>query len=132
MIVVDTSAWVELLRKTESRTHRTLRGLIQEKPSELAITETVVMELLAGASGSQARGLRSRLLAFEILTLEGLAGFEQAAAIYRRCRAAGTQLRGLSDCLIAVPAIRTGAAVLHRDDDFETIAAHTELETLKG
>jgi predicted nucleic acid-binding protein len=45
MIVVDTSAWVELLRKTESRTHRTLRGLIQEKPSELAITETVARSL---------------------------------------------------------------------------------------
>jgi predicted nucleic acid-binding protein len=44
VIVVDTSAWVEFLRKTGSAVHLLLRRLIEET-AELAITEIVVMEL---------------------------------------------------------------------------------------
>jgi len=87
------------------------------------------MELLAGArAGAAVRELRSRLLTFPLLPLEGLADFEEAALIYRACREAGETLRGLSDCLIAVPVLRAGASLLHNDADFETIARHTALK----
>jgi len=86
------------------------------------------MELLAGSRpGEPLRQLRSRLLAFPILVLEGLADYEEAALIYRSCRSAGDTLRGLTDCLIAVPTIRAGAAILQADRDFEAIARHTAL-----
>jgi len=86
------------------------------------------MELLAGArSGIGVRDLRSRLLGFQILPLDGLADFEEAAAIYRACRDTGETLRSLSDCLIAVPVIRAGASLLHNDADFAAIARHSSL-----
>jgi predicted nucleic acid-binding protein len=99
-----------------------------EHDEDVGITEVILMELLAGMrSGAPVRDLRSRLLSFRILTLEGLGDFEEAALIYRSCRDAGETLRSMSDCLIAVPVIRSGAALLHNDADFAVIARHSSL-----
>lgn len=129
MILVDTSAWVEFLRATGHPAHRTLRHhLVQRSP--LAITEVVVMELLAGArSRGEHTRLRTRLLALPQLMLRGLPDFEQAAGLYRICRHKGETVRKLIDCLIATVAIRAGATVLHNDRDFEVLARHTRLRT---
>ncbi|MGH2473009.1 MAG: type II toxin-antitoxin system VapC family toxin [Candidatus Limnocylindria bacterium] len=127
MIVADTSAWVEFLRGTDHKVAARLRELI-ERDEDLAVTEVILMELLAGArSGTGVRELRSRLLGFKVLPLEGLADFEEAGVIYRACRDAGETLRSLSDCLIAVPVIRAGAVLLHNDADFAVIARHSSL-----
>ena len=86
------------------------------------------MEVLAGVTSAEALArIRSQLVALPILRLEGLRDFEEAAHIYRTCRAAGHSLRGQTDCLIAVLAIRHEASLLHNDRDFETIAQHTPL-----
>jgi predicted nucleic acid-binding protein len=127
LIVADTSTWVEFLKATGHRVAVTLRRLI-DHGEDVAITEVILMELLAGSgTGSPARELRSRLLSFPVLPLEGLADFEEAAVIYRTCRDRGDTLRSLSDCLIAVPVIRSGAELLHNDTDFVRIARHTAL-----
>jgi predicted nucleic acid-binding protein len=118
---------VEFLRGTDHKVGVRLRGLI-ESDEDIAVTEVILMELLAGArSGTAVRDLRSRLLGFRILALEGLADFEEAGVIYRACRDAGETLRSLSDCLIAVPVIRAGASLLHNDADFAAIARHSSL-----
>lgn len=127
MIVVDTSAWVEFLRATGSGADRTLTRRIEEE-SDLAVTEVVVMELLAGArSARHLHELRATLLSFPLLPLRGLAGFEAAAELYRRCRAAGETVRSLMDCLVAAAALAAGASVLHSDSNFETLSRHTPL-----
>lgn len=127
MIVVDTSAWVDLFRDRRTRAALTLERLLEEH-ADIAITETILMELLAGAgSGEGLVQVRHRLLGRPILQLEGLADFEEAARIYRTCRAAGETVRSQLDCLIAVPTIRHGATLLHNDRDFETISRHTAL-----
>lgn len=86
------------------------------------------MEILAGARdpAKTQRFLRG----FTMLRLHGLADFEQAARLYRMCREAGETIRKLSDCLVAVPAMRAGAHVLHADRDFDAIARHSPLEVL--
>jgi predicted nucleic acid-binding protein len=105
-----------------------LRELL-ERDEDIALTEVIFMELLAGArSGTAVRELRSRLLSFQILPLEGLADLEEAGVIYRACRDAGETLRSLTDCLIAVPVIRAGASLLHNDADFAAISRHTPLQ----
>lgn len=130
MIVVDTSAWIELLRGTGSPVHLQLREALRGD-EELCVTEVVVAEILAGArSVQQTEELRSMLLGFTLLPLRGLDGFEQAAALYRACRWAGETLRSIADCLVAVPAIEAGAPVLHADRDFATLARHTPLEVV--
>ena len=127
MIVVDSSAWVELLCGADADLDRRLRDLIAAE-ADLAVTEIVVMELLGGARSGRA-ALRSALLAYPVLPLHGLQDYEEAAVIYHRCRGAGETLRrGFTDCLIAVPAIREKAAILHRDVDFEVISRHTDLK----
>lgn len=130
MIVVDTSAWVELLRDTGSKAHRMLVRLVRDR-ERLAVTEVVVAEVLVGARSSRHRDeLRGMLLGFPVLTLNGLRGYEAAAELYRACRAAGEAPRTLVDCLIAVPAIEARAPILHADDDFERLARHTPLEVV--
>lgn len=127
MIVVDSSVWIEFLRGTESRADRTLSRLIAAD-EDVAVTEVVVMEILAGArSDRQHAELRSTLHAFPILVVDGLAGYEAAADLYRACRDAGEPVRALTDCLVAVPAIDAGATVLALDADFEKLARHTPL-----
>jgi predicted nucleic acid-binding protein len=130
VILVDTSAWVEFLRATETRTHARLRSLIVDD-EPLATTEVVVMEVLAGARDeSHRRALHQLLLRCELLPLNGLADYEAAADLYRTCRRSGEIIRALTDCLIAIPAIHAGAAVLHADRDFDTIARHSALKTV--
>jgi predicted nucleic acid-binding protein len=128
-ILADTSAWVEYLRATGSPAHLELRRLIADEAA-LLTTEVVVMELLAGAAGDDELARLRRLLdRFELLPVQGLADYEAAAELYRCCRRAGETVRKLTDCLTAVVAIRAGAPLLHRDQDFEVIARHAPLRT---
>ena len=119
---------MEFLRKTESAVHHRLRELIRTE-ADLAVTEVIVMELLGGARNR--RDLRTHLLAYPVLPLQGLQDYETAALIYDRCRQAGETLRhGYMDCLIAVPVLRSGSSLLQDDKDFEVIARHTDLDLL--
>ncbi len=127
MILVDTSAWIELLRSTGHPAHLALRRCLEER-HPIATAEPIIMELLAGTrSRREYNRLRSRLLAFPLLRLRGLPDFERAAALYLTCRSKGGTVRKLMDCLIAALAIRERATVLHNDKDFETLARHTGL-----
>lgn len=127
MILPDSSAWIEYLRATGSPVHRAMHRLVR-RPSELAVTEPVVMEVLAGIGEPGRREtIRAALLRLPLLPVGGLAGFEEAAAIFRRCRAQGETVRSLLDCLVAAAALRDRAAILHHDRDFDAIARHTRL-----
>jgi predicted nucleic acid-binding protein len=127
VILADTSAWVEYLRATGSPAHLRLRQLIADE-DELVTTEVVMMELLAGETTPDGVTRLRRLLGrFEVLPIEGLADYEAAADLYRRCRAGGETVRKLTDCLIAAVVLRHGAALLHRDHDFEVIARYAPL-----
>lgn len=128
MIVADTSAWIEFFRGSTHPARAKLAQLLDRR-ADLAITEVVLMEVLAGRrSGEHTEQARERLLALPILRLNGAADFEQAAAIYRACRDAGHTIRSQLDLLIAVPVIRNGASLLHSDRDFDVIARHSGLK----
>lgn len=128
MILVDSSAWIEFLRATGSPPHLRLRSALQQG-AELASTDVIVMEILAGARDDDDRDrLRRLLYGVEFLAVEGPADYEQAAELYRACRASGETPRKLTDCLIATVAIRNGAALLCEDVDFTTIARHSSLQ----
>lgn len=127
MILPDSSVWIDLFRGTGSVWHHALRTLI-DRDADLVTSEVVLMELLAGAPSRHAlRQMRSALLAYPVLRLRGVDDYEEAADIFRTCRADGATIRSLSDCLIAVPAIRAGASILHNDRDFDVIARHSAL-----
>jgi len=126
--LVDTSAWVEYLRSTGSTSHHQVRRLLDSE-APIHTTEVVVMEVLAGGRDeTHTTGLRRLLSRCDFVATEGLNDFEQAAALYRRCRRNGETIRALTDCLIAAVAIRAGIAVLQADRDFDALARHTELQ----
>jgi predicted nucleic acid-binding protein len=126
VILADTSAWVEFLRGTGSEAHRRLRELLEQ--DGLATTDVVLMEVLAGARDiGHIQRLRALLARCAFIATQGPRDYEDAASIYRACRASGDSPRGLPDCLIASVAIRRSVAVLHADSDFDTIARHTPL-----
>lgn len=127
-MIVDTSAWVEYLRATGSPVHEALRDAVASD-APLATPAPVVMELLAGCGTEEAAVRLQRMLArFEILEVEGLADFEDAAYIQRTCRRAGETVRSMVDCLIAAVALREARPVLTTDGDFDLIARHVGLE----
>jgi predicted nucleic acid-binding protein len=127
MILPDTSAWIEFLRGTGSAIDRQMTALVRGY-EEVWISEVVVMELLAGErSPDEVTATRSMLMEYPVIPLRGVTDFEEAARLYRVCRSAGEALRGLADCLIAVPAIRSGASILHMNRDFDAIARHADL-----
>ena len=123
MILVDTSAWVEYDRATGSALDRRLTALISDRGQEIAVSEPILMEILAGARDDRRhRDLRRLLTSFSWIPAQAEADFEGAARIYRRCRAAGITPRGLVDCMIANIAIRSGSTLLAADADFRMIA----------
>lgn len=127
-MIVDTSAWVEYLRATDSPTHLALREAVASDAS-IASPSPVVMELLAGCRTEEAAGRLQRMLArFEILDVEGLADFEDAAYIQRTCRRRGDTAPSMIACLIAAIALREGRPLLTTDRDFDVIARHVGLE----
>jgi predicted nucleic acid-binding protein len=126
MILADTSAWAEFYRRTGSAVHHAMAGLLPR--SEVATTEPVVMELLAGRHADrQLAEIRRRLLSLQMVHVGELDTWELAAAVARACRAHGETIGSQMDCLIAAVAIREGVSVLHADRDFDVIARHTPL-----
>jgi predicted nucleic acid-binding protein len=131
VIVVDTSAWIELDRATRSPVYGRLRAAL-DHGEEIAVTEVVVAEVLSWARDEHGlTGWRELLLGFPLLRLDGLLDFEAAAALRRACRRGGETIRSIADCLVAVPAIAAGAPVLHADRDFDVLARHTPLEVVQ-
>ena len=132
MILVDTSAWVEFDRATGSAVDRRLAELIAGD-GPIAVTEPVVMEVVAGARSDEREGdLRRLLLRFELLTSDAVADFASAATIYRTCRRAGVTPRGMVDCMVAAVALRTGAALLAFDADLRRVAEVMGIELDSG
>lgn len=125
MVLIDTSAWVEFLRDTGSTECARVDELLD---GEIAVCDAILMEVLAGARDELHLQSLRRLLARATVLPTDPARFEEAAALFRRCRQEGETVRRLMDCLIAAVAIRFGVPVLHRDGDFDVLARHTELE----
>ena len=125
MIMVDTSAWIEFLRDTGSPI---CKKLVRSLDKELAVSDPIRMEVLAGARSDahleQLRGLLARYTHVQATPSD----YELAGVLYRRCRANGETIRKLIDCLIAAIAIRNNLPLLHMDADFDVLERHTELK----
>lgn len=133
VILVDSSAWIEFLRETGSPTHLALLEGLRNPEKNLAWTDVVAMEVLAGALGeAHLDRLRRMLYRLRFLPTDGPADYENAAELYRLCRRGGETPRQLADCLIAVVAMRNDVELLCADADFHVIARHAPLRLAVG
>jgi predicted nucleic acid-binding protein len=119
VILADTSAWVEYDRATGSSVDHRMAELIADG-GRLAVTEPVMMEVLAGASDeAKEQNLRRLLRSVGWLPFDALTDFDAATRIYRRCRQSGVTPRAM----IAAVAWRHDAALLCCDIDLNRVAS---------
>lgn len=129
MILIDTSAWVEYFRATGSAAAVEVRRLLSTDPGQVVICEPVAMEILAGALDEDRHAKLERLVnGLPSLAVDQAVDFRSAAAIYRAARRAGQTIRSINDCVIAAVSLRHGTRIIHRDSDFDAIAAVTGLD----
>ena len=132
MIVVDTSVWIDVLNDTPAPQAQACVQLLKSG-EPIALTDVIMTEVLQGLRSDREAALVERQLrAFPILRLEDLDDFVLAASLYRTARRAGVTIRKTLDCLIAAPCVRTGAPLLHADEDFNRLATCTPLQIWKG
>lgn len=124
MILVDTSAWIEFLRNSASPVCKRVEQVLAD---DIAVADPIRMEVLAGARNEQHLAQLKRLLARGSVFHTKPIDYDQAAILYRQCRANGETVRKLIDCLIAAVAIRNDLVILHKDVDFEVLSRHTAL-----
>lgn len=124
MTLVDSSIWINYFRRAGDPLNEPLRALIRR--SEAAMAAPIAMELLMGPTDELAIRRVERILGSTTnLVLDSNLDFAAAAAIFRAVRRSGHTVRSKVDCLIAAVAIRHDVPLLHRDADFERIAAVT-------
>lgn len=127
MLVADTSAWIEYLRRTESPADLALTAAVDA--GKVTLLEPVKAELLVGArSNVELIELRRLLDGLDIELIHPRDDFDAAIDIHLRCRSVGVTPRGLVDCLIAAITQRCGLPLLHADRDLATIAAVVGIE----
>jgi len=125
VVLVDTSVWIEVFRKSAKFT---LESAVDF--DEVVTCLPVVHEVLQGFHDDDAFAVaRDAMLALPIVESPLRRElFLEATELYRRARRTGRTVRSGVDCLIAACALRNSLAVLHRDRDFESLAAVSGLE----
>ena len=125
MILVDTSAWIEVLRgRAGDRYRDAVTG------DEVVTCLPVMQEVLQGIDDERAFHVAVAAFA-DIPILENpltRGVFDEAVGLYRDARRAAMTIRSGVDCLIAVCALRNDAMVLHVDRDFTHLARITGLK----
>lgn len=119
MILVDTSAWIELFRR---RPRFDFASQVDLDQAVLCLP--VLQEVLQGIDDERAfRHARESLLALPVVEAPlSLDLVEEAVALFRAARRSGLTVRSGVDCLIAACALRHDLTVLHCDRDFDALA----------
>lgn len=128
MILIDSSAFIEFLNRTDSPCDRAVAQLIGSD-ADCAIAGIILTELLQGIKNDREfRTVRDSLLTFPLLSLKSDESYIHAAELYRKCRKKGLTVRSTVDLFIAQIALDHHATLLHNDRDFETIASVSALK----
>jgi predicted nucleic acid-binding protein len=117
MKLVDSSAWVEFLRrKGDSKIKLAVARLLQA--DQVAYTCPIRFELLSGVRAGEQNDLEQAFALSHHFPFEQN-DWQEAAALERQLRARGLTMPR-NDLFVATVAIRTGVAVLCRDAHFST------------
>ena len=131
MYLVDSSAWIEYLRRTGSRADARVTELVERESPTAGVTEPVIMELLAGARDSADFCKLRRLTgAMPLCKIDPVCDYTEGAALYKLLRNEGLTIRSVTDCLIAAIAWRRDATVVHADADFDRIASRYPVQVM--
>lgn len=124
MILVDSSVWIDFFNGTSNTAVDRLQELLNDSSSTLATADLVVYEVLRGFRSGRALAAAQALMS-ELAQVElgGLSNALIASEHYRALRARGFSIRSPIDVLLASYCITHGHLLLHRDADFDVMAA---------
>jgi len=130
MIIVDTSVWIDFFQdKTTPQTEMLQHNL--NAGEDICICGVILTEVLQGIREDRDYAkVSSRFEAFLFLPMHRRT-YESAAQLYRMLRHKGVTIRNAVDCMIASVAIEHDISLLHNDRDYDLIAAHCGLKTVK-
>jgi len=125
MFLLDTSAWIEILRRPAR-----LRLDAIAEIDDVATCLPVVQEVLQGFRDEAAfRTAREALMAFPMVESPlRQEVYDTAIDLYRTARRSGLTIRSGVDCVIAACALRNGLTVAHHDRDFAILARVSALQ----
>ena len=128
MILVDSSAWIDLLNNVVTEPVRRLRALLPTTP--LLIGDLILCEVLRGfRTEAQARLVERSLSRFEAVSLIDPELAVKAAANYRFLRRRGITVHKTIDVIIGTYCIERGHSLLHSDRDFAPMEHLLGLQT---
>ena len=126
MLLVDTSAWIEVFRRDALIT-------IDDVAADRDLIATclpIIQEVLQGFDDERAFKVAQTAM-YALPCVEPAvtrAVVDDAIDLYRRARRGGLTVRSGVDCLIAACASRYGMAVVHCDRDFTQLARIAPLQ----
>ena len=118
MIVADTSAWVQFLRRPDSPEGREMRSLIRQ--GQVALTGVVVAEVIQGARDEGHREELMDLLSALPFLQASYATWARAGLLSFRLRQAGQRLP-LTDVAVAAVALEHDCPIFTLDDHFQRV-----------
>jgi predicted nucleic acid-binding protein len=124
VVLVDTSAWIEVFRRPS---RLDIESVVEF--DDIVTCLPIAQEVLQGFTTDDAyRKAREAMMALPIVESPMPASvFGEAVDLYRRARRVGVTVRSGVDCLIAACAIRHDLEVLHYDRDYPALARVSEL-----
>ena len=117
MVIVDSSVWIDLLRKRETPETVAFERLAAEE--EIGLGDLVLYEVLQGVTpANMVEKVKSYLLNFDVFTMGGRDLALEAVHNAHTMRAQGVQVATV-DCLIATFCIVSGSRLLTSDHHFQ-------------
>ena len=129
MILVDSTVWIEYLRRGEHPVCALFDSLLEDG-HQLCLSGLVLTEVLQGIRGpAQFRKVQRFLAPFpriEVTEEDHIL----AAELYRTARSRGITPRSTVDCILAAICLQRDMPILHCDRDFDYLAELFELKVL--
>jgi len=133
VILVDSSVWIDYFRGARNRPVEQLLAWLQggKATVNLGVADLVVFEVMRGfAAPKEQNRAKALLLDLDVVEIGGRDNALLAAEHYSALRAQGYTVRSPIDVLLASYCIRHGHMLLHRDADFDVIAALRGLQVM--
>ena len=126
MLLVDTSAWIEVFRRDPLIT----LDDITDDHDRIATCLPVIQEVLQGFDDERAfRVAQTAMYALPCVEASlSRTLVDSAVDLFRLARRAGVRVRSSTDCLIAACAVRHGLSVVHCDRDYRHLARIAPLQ----
>ena len=130
MVLVDTTVWIDFFRDRPLPHVTALERLIEDD-EDLCVCGVILAEVLQGIrSDADYRRTKDYFEALILMPMRRTT-YEMSAELYRSLRKRGITIRKPIDCMIASVAIEHDLPLLHNDRDFDEIAKHSKLKSVK-